>query len=279
MFINANLSELQKLAKYFYNITKTLISIYDENQNFLCAYPDTMCEFCAEIRKEPLLSRKCRENDRAAFRICGKTRKTYIYHCHMGLIEVATPIIYNNIIMGYMLFGQITDQKNKQNLILEIKKQLPFHLNFEELSVKINQTHYRSREYIESISSLLEMCANYIWLNSIISIRNEGIAYSINTYINEHLQEDLSINSLCEKFNFGRSTLYEIFKKNFGCSITSHVQCCRIHKAKVLLKSHNLNITQVAEQVGIPDTNYFIRIFKKQTGQTPKNYQTTIHFS
>ena len=42
MYINTNKKELLQLAKYFYNITHTLISIYDEKENLICTYPDTM---------------------------------------------------------------------------------------------------------------------------------------------------------------------------------------------------------------------------------------------
>lgn len=95
MIINTNKEKLTQLAMYFYNITKTLIAIYDANLNPICSYPNSMCEFCTEIRKSSNLKSKCLIHDKKAFEICKSTRKTHIYKCHMGLIEVATPIICN----------------------------------------------------------------------------------------------------------------------------------------------------------------------------------------
>ena len=271
MYINTNKKELLQLAKYFYNITHTLISIYDEKQTLLCTYPDTMCEFCTEVRKNPELTQKCIQNDEAAFQVCKTTRTTHIYHFHMGLIEVATPIIYNNVILGYMLFGQITNTRDKTALLSNIEGTIrKYNLNGDALRSCIPKIHYRTEEYIESIAKLLEMCANYIWLNSIISIKKEGIAFSIDLYIKEHIRETLTVPELCSQFHIGRSTLYEISKNNFGCSINEYVQYQRNELAKELLTQKDMS---VAEAVGIKDTNYFIRFFKKRNGCTPKAWQ------
>ncbi len=275
MYINTNKKELLQLAKYFYNITHTLISIYDEKENLICTYPDTMCEFCTEVRKSPELTRICIQNDEAAFEVCKATRKTHIYHCHMGLLEVATPIIYNNIIIGYMLFGQITDTKDKTALLSNIEGAIrKYNLDMDVMRFCIPKIHYRSEEYIQSIAKLLEMCANYIWLNSIISIKKEGIAFSIDLYIKEHIKDTLTVTTLCQQFNVGRSTLYEISKNNFGCSINEYIQYQRNELAKELLIQKDMSVAEVAEAVGIKDTNYFIRFFKKRNGCTPKAWQT-----
>ena len=274
MYINTNKKELLQLAKYFYNITHTLISIYDEKEHLICTYPDTMCEFCAEVRKNPELARICIQNDEAAFEVCKATRKTHIYHCHMGLLEVATPIIYNNIIIGYMLFGQITDTKDKTALLSNIEGAIhQYNLDMDVMRSCIPKIHYRTKEYIESIAKLLEMCANYIWLNSIISIKKEGIAFSIDLYIKEHIKDTLTVPEICRHFHIGRSTLYEISKNNFGCSINEYVQYQRNELAKELLLQKDMSVAEVAEAVGIKDTNYFIRFFKKRNGCTPKAWR------
>ena len=37
-----------------------------------------------------------------------------MYHCHMGLVEIASPIIYGETLLGYILIGQFTDAPNKE---------------------------------------------------------------------------------------------------------------------------------------------------------------------
>ncbi|MBR4061323.1 MAG: PocR ligand-binding domain-containing protein [Lachnospiraceae bacterium] len=274
MYISTNKQELLQLAQNFYNITHTLISIFDEKENLICSYPKNMCEFCTEIRKSKELTAKCFKNDEEAFKKCKATKKTYIYHCHMGLIEVATPIIYNNVILGYMLFGQITDCPDKTALLSNIEKVVQqYSVDESILTSGLMKISHHTDEYIQSIAKLLEMCANYIWLNSIISIKKEGMSFSIDLYIKEHIKDDLSIPELCRQFNIGRSTLYEIAKNNFGCSINEYIQNYRNECAKELLQNKGISISQVADRVGFKDVNYFIRFFKKKNGCTPKAYQ------
>ena len=181
---------------------------------------------------------------------------------------------YNNVILGYMLFGQITDSRDKTALLSNIEGAIrQYSLNGDTLRSCIPKIHYRTEEYIESIAKLLEMCANYIWLNSIISIKKEGIAFSIDLYIKEHIRDSLTVPELCHQFNIGRTTLYEISKNNFGCSINEYIQYQRNELAKDLLMQKDMSVAEVAEAVGIKDTNYFIRFFKKRNGCTPRAWQ------
>ena len=47
----------------------------------------------------------------------------------------------------------------------------------------------------------------------------------------------------------------------------------RIRNAKELLLSTNEQVGEIARKVGIPDYNYFTKIFRKMTGQTPTQYR------
>jgi len=278
MHFKANIQKLRQLAKNFYEITQTPVTIYDEEQQIICSYPETLQGFCAHVRESKTLADACRKCDMMAFEACKKTRMTYIYHCHMDLVEVATPIVCNNLIIGYMLFGQIAPDRDKQDLEARAKAVAQqYGLDAERLCAQIPRIKYRTKEYIDAIIELLEMCANHIWLNSIISVHNEGLAYSIDYYIQQNLHQDLQLNTLCSVFSISRSTLYNISRKNFGCGITEYVTICRLNAAKKQLAKPDIRISEVAESVGYPDANYFTRSFKKYTGLTPKQYKETLH--
>lgn len=274
MLLKWDLPKLEKLARNFYEITGTLVTIYDADLKVICTYPKTICGFCREVRSNPALATACKSCDRAAFRVCQESRKTHIYRCHMGLVEVATPILFNNLIIGYMLFGQIAPDKDKTGLMQQaLEKARQFHLDEAVITSEVPKIKYRTQDYISAISELLEMCANHIWLSSIISVHNEGLAHSIDFYIRQNLHQPLQLKDLCQVFNISRGTLYNISKKNFGCGITEYVTLCRIAEAKRLLERTDCSINQIAEAVGFYDVNYFIRSFKKHTGLTPKKYK------
>lgn len=273
MLVNSNKDEILKLAKCFYDVTHTLLTVYDANKNIICSYPNKMCQFCNEIRKSKELAANCIMNDNAALEKCRETHSVYSYKCHMGLIEVAAPIVYNDIVIGYMLFGQISDSKDK-TLISKNLKQLSekYSLNIDALESGIQKIKYRSPEYIESISRLIEMCANYIWQNSYINIKNNTFAHAIDTYIYNNLDKKISVDLICKEFHISRSNLYSISKEYFNCGISEYVNKCKMSKAKILL-IENIPVYHVADKLGFEDVNYFIRQFKKNYGITPKQFQ------
>lgn len=98
------------------------------------------------------------------------------------------------------------------------------------------------------------------------------------TYINTDLTTDLSLKSLATQININASYLSGLFKKETGVPLTEYVNRCRIGHAQLLLLTTDLPIKAIAAQCGIPDMQYFSRIFKRITGVTPKVYQETTTF-
>ncbi len=277
MLVHANNEELLLLAKSFYNVSCTLLTIYDANKKNICSYPKKMCQFCSEVRKSPELTKECFKCDVSALEMCSKTHSVYAYKCHMGLLEVAAPIMQNDIVIGYMLFGQITNNKDKKELLdgLEQKAE-KYGLDYAVLKDGIQRIKYRSPDYIASISKMMEMCASYIWQNSFIRVKNDTTAHFIDLYIAENLSRKLTVELLCSQFHVSRSTLYSISKNHFGCGITDYIALCRINKAKELLRSSEKSIAEIASLLGMDNISYFVRFFKRHTGITPKKYRMNI---
>lgn len=272
MLIYADRDKLLELAKNFYDVCHTLICIYDANLNPICSYPDKMCAFCTEIRKSPTLTSRCIRCDEIALQKCYETRSVYSYKCHMGLIETATPIISNDVVIGYILFGQITDQKDKSHLLKGLREVAEkHHLNYGTLKAGSGKIKYRSPRYIASISRLTEMCAGFIWQNSFISIKKDTTAHTLELYLRENLCRDLSVPALCRQLSISRSSLYSLSKQHFGCGISEYIAGLRIEKAKALL-AEGQTVGATAERVGVGDVNYFIRMFKSRVGITPKQF-------
>ncbi|MBQ7089956.1 MAG: PocR ligand-binding domain-containing protein [Clostridia bacterium] len=274
MLVHANKDELQLLAKSFYDVSRTLLTVYDANKKIICSYPNKMCTFCAEVRKSPELTKECLKCDGSALEMCSRTHSVYAYKCHMGLLEVAAPIMQNDIAIGYMLFGQITDHKDKTALLAGLKETAnKYGLDYAVLKDGIQKIKYRSSDYIASISKMMEMCASYIWQNSFLRIKSNTTAHCIDLYISENLNRKLTVELLCSEFHISRSTLYSISKTHFGCGITDYIALRRINKAKELLCADEKPIAEIASLLGMDNTGYFIRFFKKHTGITPKKYR------
>lgn len=100
-----------------------------------------------------------------------------------------------------------------------------------------------------------------------------GPARKIAEFINENYFRNISINYLAKSFNFNRSYIYMLFKKEFGISPQEYILNKRIEKAKELLSDRKrLRICEVAFAVGYSDPLYFSRLFKKATGVSPLKF-------
>ena len=90
----------------------------------------------------------------------------------------------------------------------------------------------------------------------------------IEEYIHNHYRENLSLERIAAEFNFTPAYFSQAFKKNVGRTLVSYLNDIRIHEAKKLLISSDKSAVEIAEEVGIPNFNYFVRLFKKMEGET-----------
>ncbi len=87
------------------------------------------------------------------------------------------------------------------------------------------------------------------------------------------LTADLSLNTIAKKLNVNASYLSNLFHREYGCTLTNFINKERIQHGIRLLSSTNRPVQQIASECGIPNTNYFIKLFKAQTGLTPNQYR------
>ncbi|NQT59743.1 MAG: response regulator [Bacteroidetes bacterium] len=102
----------------------------------------------------------------------------------------------------------------------------------------------------------------------------ENLAQSVVEYIREHYTEELSIQSLADRFHVNPTYMTRVIKKSIGKTPTKCIVDLRIQQAKYLIKSlPDMEIKEVAYKVGYIDQGYFSRIFKKITGQSPSEFK------
>ncbi|MCQ2575828.1 MAG: AraC family transcriptional regulator [Treponema sp.] len=100
---------------------------------------------------------------------------------------------------------------------------------------------------------------------------NSGM-YKVLHFINEHFTENISINQLSNLFNMSESALSHEFRKYSNKSVYDYILYKRIIKAKELLLS-DLSLTQIALECGFNDYSNFLRVFKKFSNCSPKEYK------
>lgn len=274
MITNFDISKLNALLKDFYNLTKIRITVFNEEFIELASYPEHLAPCCQIIRSDATGFSRCKKCDEEACRRAARQHSLYTYRCHTGLTESITPLYLGNIIVGYLLFGHVFayDSHEEGWKIIE-QRCKDYSLDMKALKEACFTMPLHSEDYITSASHILEAVASYLCLEYLSYFRHQKLPVQIDEYLNAHFTEDITAMDIARELGIGKTKLYEIAKRNYGVGIAEHLRNLRIEKAKTLLLSEELPLAEIALQCGFKDYNYFITVFRKKVGSSPKQYQ------
>ena len=279
MLINFNIEKLNSLLYDFYSITGITISVWNSEFQQLSFQPRKMCAFCRTIKSTEEGKRACFLSDQKLCLECGRTDKPSKHVCHAGLVDLAFPIKYKDTILGYIMFGQISDKSEKemQPVIERLGKTLGIDTNV--LTEGYRELIQYNEDIIDSAARILKLATRYLWLSEYIDIGHDAIASKIDEYIQTHLSEKITVSTICQAVNIPKKRLYSVSSQNFGIPIGEYITLMRINEAKRLLESTDLSIQQIACMVGIQDYNYFSKFFKLHVGTSPLKYRKQFPFN
>lgn len=100
----------------------------------------------------------------------------------------------------------------------------------------------------------------------------EKLAICMN-YIQKHIAEPLSLESLAEILNCSKTTLKDLFAKYLQTSPGRYICDTRLNYAKTLLAKHDLSIKDIAFMCGYENPLYFSNAFKHKFGESPRRFR------
>lgn len=95
----------------------------------------------------------------------------------------------------------------------------------------------------------------------------------ITQYIDQHYNESLTLDRLAEIAHGSPYHLHRTFKKVMSITPVEYIQHQRIDRACQELINTDQSITTIGLNIGIPNTSYFVTLFKKKIGITPAQYR------
>lgn len=99
----------------------------------------------------------------------------------------------------------------------------------------------------------------------------------LNAKIHEHLENsDFSVEQLAEHLNISRVQLYRKIKAILGVNISDYISNIRLEKAKSLMDTNELTISEIAYSCGFTTPNYFSTAFKNKYGSSPAAYRKSL---
>ena len=148
----------------------------------------------------------------------------------------------------------------------------------QRMSMLFESSH--RKEYRKNPLYNIAWCANII--NIIRIYANEKQKQSgvesqffkpVIDYMSSHYSEPLKTEDFALLVHMQPTYFIKCFKKNYGLPPISYFNRMKVYKAMGMLAKSNLPIEQISKKIGITDTSYFARMFKKYCHITPSQYR------
>jgi two-component system response regulator YesN len=138
-------------------------------------------------------------------------------------------------------------------------------------------TVWERLEQYDTLDSLRDQCEQFL-LDMAADFRKHSaspsqIIQQADKYIRKHFSDSLTLPSVAAEVHVTPVWLSKLFKKEMRKTFLEYLTDIRMDKAKKMLADVQYKIYEVSSQVGYKDPVYFTKLFKKQTGCTPKEFR------
>lgn len=102
------------------------------------------------------------------------------------------------------------------------------------------------------------------------------IIIKLKEYINQHLNEDVTLVKLADQVMLNPYYISRLFKQETGVNLSEYIYEKKVLQAKTLLTDQSIKIQEISKLLGFETSSYFARFFKKYTGRTPQEFREYI---
>lgn len=274
-YLSFDSEQLNRLITNLYTLTGIRVNVLDTNGNKLYVHNNAK-PFCRLMNADPEGHSRCLECDRRALDKCMEVgTEAYHYRCHAGICEHILPIQYNGKPYAFLIFGQLLDESPIEQQWENTKASLDWYKgDINQLRKSFTELRRLSKNEAEAFAEIVAAFASYIQLENISRGSECDEAQLLAQYLDRHYMEPLTLSDIAAALNMGTTKLCGLAKQlSGGKTVTQLITTRRVEAAKNILRTTSLPISQVAEQVGFSDYNYFTRTFKSVTGLAPTQYR------
>lgn len=229
-----------------------------------------------------------------------KGRRNFIFHSNLSYERVLLDYVkkgqINKIkdIFDYSIVGEaelgLLSKRNRlrseKNLMitgiaLVCRAAIEGGLN-NETAFTLSDFYIQQLEELRSLKGILKLMEEAImdFTNRVHQLNVEKYSATITAcqhYIYDHLYDDIKLDHLAQMCHLSPNYLSSLFKKEVGTPLSEYIQRQRVDEAKKLLLLTNYSILDISMWLNFNDQSYFIKIFKKYTGLTPRQFRND-HF-
>jgi AraC-like DNA-binding protein/ligand-binding sensor protein len=257
------------------------------------AHQAHFCDFCAFAKRHPRGDLDCVLNKLVVNRRVIRRKAGLDGHCHLGLFDMAEPLIYEGRVMGVFFYGSVRVRgrdalaRKKIRAYCKRRKLVPDPYIEELAAVPVIEEDSipRHREALRAVARI----AHYFC--EVAGVRAEGyrtrelkypyldpqmLPYVVKAtmkYITSHVDESFIVKDIAGHLKCHPDFLSRKFKQHTGVDLSLFLQQTRIDRAKRLLGNPKIDIGTAADMSGFTDRVHFSKVFRRVTGMTPGQYQ------
>lgn len=239
--------------------------------------------FCALVRKDPKLKEQCEKCDSRGGLEAVRNQDDYIYLCHLGIVDIAIPIIVDGHYLGALMAGQIRleNQDNQQSLERIVSQK--YQTNIDEhpdLRQLYENLPVMKLDKIKAVAHMIDHLMNYIVGEAILKVSLYDINQRLVAYSKDHPEFDQEVNDIQLYYSMDKAPDQYTSPKNVVDKPKEVEDPVEAHK-NILLKPALAFIKEQTNQKIYLDEmaflcnispSYFSKIFKKETGHTFSSY-------
>lgn len=273
MFAHEQLSNLATLLAHLHKLTGLKFALLDENGTEIYT-ASCQSAFCMQLKRAVGAHARCVVCDREMItHACRAGDGMQRYRCHAGLVEVAVPVMENGRNVATVLFGQLLDYTPVELQWQTTRRLCSWHPAVDTLRAAFYELRTVSDSELESCAQIVHACVSEARLQGMPPARSMTDGERLLSYIDRYYASALTLDLLCHALSIGKTKLCALAKQESGLSVSRLIASRRVSAAREMLENTSLSIQQIAEAVGIPDYNYFSKVFKSVCGMTPSAYR------
>lgn len=267
----------ETMAEYLLNlseITGIRFTLLDADGKRVSVAGDS-APFCSRLMAHPEGSARCDQCILdAVSHLDRRDGESVTFRCHAGVFETVTAIRVGGQLAAYVAFGQMLSDADAADQWNNARAELQWYPNVERLGAAFRELRQYSSDSVESVVRLVRALS----LAAAPAESSAGRYASmtdeqrLSGYLSDHYSKQISLDDIADALSMSKSKLCALAAKQ-GTTVVGMINSRRMEEAKRLFRTRNERIADVAVRVGIPDFNYFTKLFKAYTGKTPSAYR------
>ena len=138
--------------------------------------------------------------------------------------------------------------------------------------------------YLNQIQKMRSVDDIALWLSRVMTrfsdlvfnlsdVKHADVMMKALRHINARFTEPITLDEVASAVSLSPTYFSKIWNEEMKCRFTAYLNKLRIERGKVLLRSSEISLIEIAGKLGYDDQSYFTKVFKKLVGLSPGRYR------